>query len=284
MTRLAQVASTSRQNVRREERCNGSGPSSLEQGEPFSAESAAGSRAESARPSNQDGAVVNHRSARNPPLPMPLRQGPSSAAHRDEAGSASQNSNRPLFLARLRRQIPVQLGPIGDVLISLTTSRRRIKDLGRGGGGGGGGGGGRKRRGEEERDMSTSLSANLKGMPRVERKKRVRFTVWSSGRLRHGLRLRLLGTLSKGYLAGSAAVGPDSMIHNPAHLILAEPTSGLAPQSISRKRRLCSRISPEPITIFAPRPRTAVGSRSDLPSASSSSPAARSRPEHNGPR
>ncbi len=81
----------------------------------------------------------------------------------------------------------------------------------------------------------------LRKMPRAERRKRIDYVVgrcWLTG-----VRKRVIGQLSKGY---RQRVGlADSLLHNPAVLILDEPTVGLDPTQIRETRKLIKDLGGE---------------------------------------
>ncbi len=83
------------------------------------------------------------------------------------------------------------------------------------------------------------FKARLHGMKRTDRRRRigeVAAKTWLTDRLRS-----VIGTLSKGY---RQRVGiADALIHNPAVLVLDEPTVGLDPSQIREARKLISDLA-----------------------------------------
>jgi len=76
--------------------------------------------------------------------------------------------------------------------------------------------------------------ARLKGVPRVDRKRRVGYVMERCGVTE--VRKKLIGSLSKGY---RQRVGlAEALIHDPPVLILDEPTIGLDPNQIRQVRHL----------------------------------------------
>jgi ABC-2 type transport system ATP-binding protein len=83
--------------------------------------------------------------------------------------------------------------------------------------------------------------SKLKGVERKQRPKRIDYCL-DRCRIRE-VRRRLIGTLSKGY---RQRVGlADSMVHNPAILILDEPTVGLDPLQIKQTLSLIKELGQE---------------------------------------
>src|SRR2546427_12398611 len=89
--------------------------------------------------------------------------------------------------------------------------------------------------------------AKLKGLNRVERQRRVAYCL-ERCRIRE-VRRRLAGTLSKGYCQRVGLA--DAMIHDPAILILDEPTAGLDPVQIRETLALIKELGKQHTIILS---------------------------------
>jgi len=92
-----------------------------------------------------------------------------------------------------------------------------------------------------------TFRGKLRDLPRQRRKQRVDYVVqrcWLES-----VRRRVIGHLSKGY---RQRVGlADAMLHDPAVLILDEPTVGLDPNQIREMRRLIKELGGDPTVLLS---------------------------------